>query len=77
MTLRQLRESKGIGPVAVAKRLGVTYAAIWKIETTGETHLTTLEAYAAALNIPFSEVYAASVQTRQACGKRIAGLTDS
>lgn len=72
MTLRQLRESKGISQSALARKLELTPAAIHRIESMGTTLVTTLEAYAEAIGCDFIEAWRASVETRNAAQHAVA-----
>lgn len=64
MNLTQLRESRRLSREAVARTLGMKYHGIRRLEEEGTTHLSTLEAYAEALGVPFEVVYQASRATR-------------
>lgn len=69
MTLTELRKSKDLSKSEVARRMEKdgapgTYQNVSRLEETGTGPITTLEAYAAALEVTFADVYNASRATR-------------
>ena len=65
MTLKQLREDKGVGLRQLARTIKKTPAAIVKMERVGSAKMATFESYAEGIGVTFEDVRMAAKETRR------------
>lgn len=69
--VRSLREAAGLTRDELARKAGLTYAAIYSIETgrSKQPEFATREAIAAALDMPLNELWGASPESEESADK--------